>query len=214
MGIDLLKDEILINHFAHSYNGGIKIDINARTEIEEFYAVGKVTSIIEGANRLGGNSVGGSLAFAEKAVSHSVKYIKNSKKLKTNITDIENSFNDWIKSIFKDDEANTLDRKSIIKKLKESTSKNLGIVRSEAKVNTLLNDLKFVRENYNIGKNIKNGSLEIYLIKESIKLLALSILARTESRGAHYRKEFPTTSDNLFKLKIKRENNEFIIKKI
>lgn len=214
MGIDLLKDEILINHFAHSCNGGIKINIDARTEVDGLYAVGEVASIIEGANRLGGNSVGGSLVFADKAVSHSVKYIKNSKKMKTNITEIENSFNDWIKSICKDDKDDTLDRKNTIKKLKESTSKNLGIVRSEAKVNTLLSDLKFIRENYNIGKNIKNGSLEIYLMEESIKLLALSILARTESRGAHYREDFPTTSDNLFKLKIKRENNEFIIKKI
>lgn len=66
IGIDLLEDEVVITHFAHSCNGGIKIDTNGYTGIPGLYAIGELSSAIEGANRLGGNSVGGTLVFGKK----------------------------------------------------------------------------------------------------------------------------------------------------
>lgn len=214
IGIDLLKDEINISHFAHSCNGGIKIDKNAQTGVKGLYAVGEVASIIEGANRLGGNSVGGSLVFANRSIVDAIKYIKKNRYLKISIKDIEKELTNWIEKIAKEDKENTLDKKTTIKKLKEITSYNLGIIRSEKKVKNLLEKLKIIKESYNIGKNIKEGSLEVYLIEESIRMLALSILNREESRGAHFREDFPNTSDEIIKLKVTRKNNDFIVEKI
>lgn len=214
MGIDLLQDEIIVSHFAHSCNGGIKIDVNAQTGVEGLYAIGEVASIIEGANRLGGNSVGGSLVFADKAISHSIKTLKNRKSFKLKTKDVEKELNNWIEKITSKDKENNLDKKSTLKRLKEITTENLGIVRNEEKIRKLLVELEKIKENYSIGKNIKNGSLEVYLIEESIRLLALSILNRQESRGAHYREDFPFTSDKPFKLQIQRKNDEFLIEKL
>ena len=45
-------------------------------------------------------------------------------------------------------------------------------------------------------------------------MLALSILNREESRGGHYREDFPKTSNEVVKLNVKRKNNEFIIEKV
>ena len=214
MGIDLLKDNIVISHFAHSCNGGLKIDEFARTGVNGLYAIGEVASIIEGANRLGGNSLGGSLVFANRAIINAVEYIKNTKSLKLKKRDIEQDFNAWIKEITREDKNNLLDKKSVIKILKNITSDNLGIVRSAEKVKRLFEELKNMRESYSIEKNLKEGSLEVYLMEESIKMLALSILNREESRGAHYREDFPETSNEVVKLNVKRKNNEFIIEKV
>ena len=68
-GIDLLTDRVSIAPFAHSCNGGIEIDTNAESAVQGLFAVGEVSSCIEGANRLGGNSVGGSLVFAKRAMA-------------------------------------------------------------------------------------------------------------------------------------------------
>ena len=214
LGIDLLKDNIIISHFAHSCNGGIKIDEFARTGVNGLYAIGEVASIIEGANRLGGNSLGGSLVFANRAIINAVEYIKNTKSFKLKKRDVEQDFNAWIREITREDKNNLLDKKSVIKILKNITSDNLGIVRSAEKVKRLFEELKNMRESYSIEKNLKEGSLEVYLMEESIKMLALSILNREESRGAHYREDFPETSNEVVKLNVKRKNNEFIIEKV
>lgn len=214
MGIDLLKDNIIISHFAHSCNGGLKIDEFARTGVNGLYAIGEVASIIEGANRLGGNSLGGSLVFANRAIINAVEYIKNTKSFKLKKRDVEQDFNAWIREITREDKNNLLDKKSVIKILKNITSDNLGIVRSAEKVKRLFEELKNMRESYSIEKNLKEGSLEVYLMEESIKMLALSILNREESRGAHYREDFPETSNEVVKLNVKRKNNEFIIEKV
>lgn len=73
VGIDLLTDHIVIAPFAHSCNGGIEIDENGQSCVQGLFAIGEVSHCIEGANRMGGNSVGGSLVFAKRAVQQILK---------------------------------------------------------------------------------------------------------------------------------------------
>ena len=215
MNIDLLKDETLITHFAHSCNGGIKIDSNGFTGVNGLYAIGELSSAIEGANRLGGNSVGGALVFGNNAVKDAYKYIKNNKfndnkKLNT----IEKEFNDWVNDISKDDKENNLKKNEVLEKIRELVSENLSVVRSREKIENFLRKVDDIRSNYSIKENIKDGSIEIYLIIESVKMIALSMLARDESRGAHYREDFKYSSDKIYKLQVKRENNKTIINRL
>ena len=215
MNIDLLKDETLITHFAHSCNGGIKIDSNGFTGVNGLYAIGELSSAIEGANRLGGNSVGGALVFGNNAVKDAYKYIKNNKfndnkKLNT----IEKEFNDWIDDISKDDKENILRKNEVLEKIRELVSENLSVVRSREKIENFLRKIDEIRSNYSIKENIKDGSIEIYLIIESVKMIALSMLERDESRGAHYREDFKDSSDKIYKLQVKRENNKTIINRL
>ena len=215
MNIDLLKDETLITHFAHSCNGGIKIDSNGFTGVDGLYAIGELSSAIEGANRLGGNSVGGALVFGNNAVKDSYKYIKNNKfHDNKKLNSIEKEFNDWINDISKDDKENNFKKNEVLEKIRELVSENLSVVRSREKIEFFLRKIDEIRSNYNIKENIKYGSIEIYLIIESVKMIALSMLERDESRGAHYREDFKYSSDKIYKLQVKRENNKTIINKI
>ena len=216
MNIDLLKDDIVITHFAHSCNGGIKIDSNAFTGVNGLYAVGELSSAIEGANRLGGNSIGSALVFGNNAVKSAYQYIR-----KNNFDDFNNiklsyaekEFNNWVNDISKDDKENNISKNQVLEDIRNLMSENLSVVRSRDKIQKVLNKLEDIRNNYSIKENIKEGSIEIYLIIESIKILALSILKREESRGAHYREDFKCSSDNVYKLQVTRENNKIIITK-
>ena len=215
MNIDLLKDETLITHFAHSCNGGIKIDSNGFTGVNGLYAIGELSSAIEGANRLGGNSVGGALVFGNNAVKDAYRYIKNNKfndnqKLNT----IEKEFNDWINDISKDDKENILRKNEVLEKIRELVSENLSVVRSREKIENFLRKIDEIRSDYSIKENIKDGSIEIYLIIESVKMIALCMLERDESRGSHYREDFKYSSDKIYKLQVKRENNKTIINRL
>ena len=217
IGIDLLKDETIITHFAHSCNGGIKIDSNAFTGVKGLYAVGELSSAIEGANRLGGNSVGGALVFGNNAVKNAYKYIKNNNFDDFNnikLNNIKKEFDNWVNEISKDDKENNLTRNEVLIKIGNLVSENLSVVRSKEKIETLLNELNNIRANYSIKENIKEGSIEVYLIIESVKIIALSMLEREESRGAHYRDDFKYSADKVYKLQVKRENNKIIINKI
>ena len=213
IGIDLLKDEAVITHFAHSCNGGIKIDINGFTGIKGLYAAGECSSAIEGANRLGGNSVGGALVFADNAVKHALKYTKENKFYDNDIKikDIEKEFNDWINEISKDDNKNNMNKNEVLKNIRELASENLSVIRSREKIENFFKEIEDIRSNYSIKENIERGSIEIYLIIENMKMTALSILEREESRGAHYREDFQYSSDKIYKLQISRENNKTII---
>lgn len=73
MDIHLLQDEVVIRPFAHSCNGGIEINEYAETAVQGLFAVGEISACIEGANRLGGNSVGGCLVFAKRAIQKIVE---------------------------------------------------------------------------------------------------------------------------------------------
>ncbi|MCZ9850699.1 FAD-binding protein [Brachyspira hyodysenteriae] len=215
MNIDLLKDETLITHFAHSCNGGIKIDSNGFTGVNGLYAIGELSSGIEGANRLGGNSVGGALVFGNNAVKDAYKYIKNNKfHNNKKLNSIEKEFNDWIDDISKDDKENTLTKNEVLDKIRELVSENLSVVRSKEKIEIFLRNIYEIRSNYSIKENIKDGSIEIYLILESVKMIALSMLERDESRGAHYREDFKYSSDKIYKVQLKRENNKTIAERI
>lgn len=217
IGIDLLKDETIITHFAHSCNGGIKIDSNAFTGVKGLYAVGELSSAIEGANRLGGNSVGGALVFGNNAVKNAYEYIKNNNFDDFNnikLNNIKKEFDNWVNEISKDDKENNLTRNEVLIKIGNLVSENLSVVRNKEKIETLLNELNNIRANYSIKENIKEGSIEVYLIIESVKIMALSMLEREESRGAHYREDFEYSADKVYKLQVKRENNKIIINKI
>lgn len=217
IGIDLLKDETIITHFAHSCNGGIKIDSNAFTGVKGLYAVGELSSAIEGANRLGGNSVGSALVFGNNAVKNAYEYIKNNNFDDFNnikLNNIKKEFDNWVNEISKDDKENNLTRNEVLIKIRNLVSENLSVVRNKEKIETLLNELNNIRANYSIKENIKEGSIEVYLIIESVKIMALSMLKREESRGAHYREDFEYSADKVYKLQVKRENNKIIINKI
>ena len=219
-GIDISKEKMEVGPTAHYSMGGVVVDIKCRTKIKNLFAVGEVISQIHGANRLGGNSlldtvvfgkiVGGEAARLAKEVKEREKTGESSPPIRRNVK------NNNKKKEF--DYIGTFIVKEPIKfrnEIQELMKQNAGIIREETKLQDgLKRILELKKEFYskdNILKEFKidNDNCENIVLTWQVKssLIACeaiirSALMRQESRGAHYRSDFPKLDDEKWKVNI------------
>ena len=185
--IDINKDFVPVAPAAHYAMGGVKIDYDGRTIIDGLFAAGEVTSVgIHGANRLASNSLLDGLVFGYRAAKSMCDSVKKNwhdiriKELKTK------------KSI-------ELSRLLTIKQeIRELMWFNVGIEREEKGLKKALKSLNEYNNELKIISFDPNA-LEVKNMILNSKLITLSALERKESRGAHYRKDYPKTDDKNWK---------------
>ena len=229
-GIDISKEKMEVGPTAHYSMGGVVVDINSRTRVTGLFAVGEVISQIHGANRLGGNSLLDTIVFGKIAGGEAARLAKQARKgevpsqLKSKVDTHTNKFDDNNDDCYE----GIFIVKEPIKfrnKVQKLMMQNAGIVREQTRLqNGLEQILKLKNEfysnkdntnlkEYNIGDS--NNSENIVLtwqVKSSIiacEAIIRSALMREESRGAHYRSDFPKLDDERWKLNIycRREGN-------
>ncbi|MCI0500947.1 MAG: FAD-dependent oxidoreductase [Epsilonproteobacteria bacterium] len=213
--LEMDKDLIPITPATHYTMGGLKSNIDSKTSLNNLYAIGEVASNgVHGANRLGGNSLLEIILFGKKLgerleSSHFSNKTFESSILKENILEIETIFNN----------TSTLDFYQYRDKLAEIMFSNVGLFRTNE---SLSKGLDFVQDTIdNIHQfgiedksKIYNTNLKDFLEFKNCLLCAktiiLSALNRCESRGAHYRNDFPISIDSFKKSTI--IDNKFNIK--
>jgi succinate dehydrogenase/fumarate reductase flavoprotein subunit len=205
-GIDISKEKMEVGPTAHYSMGGAVVDIKCRTKIGGLFAVGEVISQIHGANRLGGNSLLDTVVFGKIAGNEAVKLIKEGQEKRKRKTG-ELS---WLRlnvnsrKRFEDEIFVVKNPIKFRNEIQELMNQNAGIIREETKLkNGLKKILNLKREFYSkdsIIKEIKidaNDAENVVLtwqVKSSLAVceaIIRSVLMREESRGAHYRSDFP-----------------------
>jgi len=220
-GIDISEEKMEVGPTAHYSMGGVVVDIKCRTKIRGLFAVGEVISQIHGANRLGGNSlldtvvfgkiVGGEAARLAKELAEIKKTAGPSSQLQLNVNNQKE---------FEDDHGIFIVKEPIKfrNEIQEVMKQNAGIIREETKLqNGLKRILELKNEFYskdNILKEFKidndddgNGENVVltWEVKSSLvvcEAIIRSALMRQESRGAHYRSDFPNLDDEKWKVNI------------
>src|SRR5215204_2371165 len=218
-GIDISEEKMEVGPTAHYSMGGVVVDIKCRTKIRGLFAVGEVISQIHGANRLGGNSlldtvvfgkiVGGEAARLAKELAEIKKTAGPSSQLQLNVNNQKE---------FEDDHGIFIVKEPIKfrNEIQELMKQNAGIIREETKLqNGLKRILELKNEFYskdNILKEFKidddgNGENVVltWEVKSSLvvcEAIIRSALMRQESRGAHYRSDFPNLDDEKWKVNI------------
>lgn len=193
--IDITKDRIPVSPSAHYFMGGVNTNINGETNIEGLYAAGEVASLgIHGANRLASNSLLDGLVFGHRAAQSATNYMleikEKSKDLLTSLTPE--------KGISKPSKL----KKSEVGKLRLAVKKimwqDVGIVRSEESLKRALNKLDEFQNKLDFTP-MTEEEIELKNMVLVSKLIAKAALDRTESRGAHYRSDFPKQDDKNWK---------------
>ena len=202
-GVDLTQDTIEVAPAAHYHMGGIHIDENGWTGIKGLYAAGEVTAGVHGANRLAGNALSEILVFgarAGKAASEFVNSMKSdqAKELKTEPIFQKIKF-----------DPQGLRPATLKSRIQRIMWKNCGIIRDHDGLEQAKQDLERASSETEsllaISSPISVYNREILDLLEvkSMVLLAQAIvesaLARKESRGAHYRSDFPEIDDEQYK---------------
>ena len=209
LGIEPLHELVPIQPTAHYAMGGIPTDVEGRVVIDEkntplpgFYAAGEVACVsVHGANRLGTNSLVDILVFGRRGGRHAAKFIKE---------------NDWARLPAKADEP----ARALISKLKNSGGKErpadlrdalqdgmmdkASVFRDAKGLTEMREKLRELRARYRQAK-IEDQSacyntellevIELGGLLDLAEVLVESALVRQESRGAHFREDFPKRDD-------------------
>ncbi len=189
LSIDPKKTPVKVSPGIHYFMGGIDTDEMHRTNIKNLYASGEATSLYHGANRLGGNSTMGAIYGGKRAAQ----------------TIMENdAWDDFSRD--SDKEIKPLsygtDDPEISARSGEILRKCLDIVRDESSLQEGLNQMELLQE-----KACKNmDKKKLTLGKAMIK----SAILRKESRGAHYRIDYPKTREEYRKKTVSEYRDEEI----
>jgi len=212
LGLDMIKEPILISATAHYSMGGIPMDKdghvrkNSKEFVEGFYAAGEVScSSVHGANRLGANSLLEALFFGYHVAKEMVKDIDNGLTLrKADENDATRMINEveWTRT-----NNGTESVSKLREELQETMTVNASVFRTEELLTKQIAIIKSLQEKY---KNIRiEDKSKIFNteLQEAIELghmldysmfIVEGALLRKESRGAHFREDFPTRNDDEF----------------
>ena len=207
------RRECIVSPTTHHSMGGIMIDSTTRTILPGLFAVGEVCGGMHGANRLAGNALAEIFAMGGIAGSNAADYAKESEMGSMPEDQIENE-RTRLESLFSQESDDSL---SLIKSLKMMMWQKAGIVRNPddlEKALTQIEDFKSGSRNCRIEtpKDLMHnlGLQNMLLLSE---MVCRSALLRTESRGSHWRPDFPQ-EDNANWLKnivVRKEKNEMMI---
>jgi fumarate reductase (CoM/CoB) subunit A len=173
-GVDLAEEKIELGLVVQNFNGGITIDENGFTSVSGLYAAGEVSGGIHGSDRPGGNNLIDTQVFGYRAGKAAAHYA------------LENGNSKIPSSIYEKFSAKMelgKCERELLRNSEEIYYKEMTIVRTDQ---GLCKVLDFIEENLN-----ENNSL-IFRNRLLVgQILAQAELTRKESRGTHYREDYP-----------------------
>jgi len=201
-GVDPVKEPIPIRPAAHYSMGGIKANMKTETPIAGLYAAGECSCIsLHGANRLGTNSTADCLVFGAVAGEEAAKRASS-----TNLREVPKekllSEEERVAEIFRKEGA---ERVSVIRdEMRRIMNEKVWIYRKGDQLESALKEIKELRKRFkNIkiedkGKQFNTGflsALQLDFMLELAEVTVVSAIPRTESRGAHSRRDYPKRDD-------------------
>jgi len=191
--IDVAHDLIPVRPSAHYMIGGVKTDALARTSIENLYACGEVASTgLHGANRLGSNSLLEGLVFGRLA----------GQAIATEEIDVASLKHPAIRYDIPHSDRSRLDAADVRNSLRSLMWRNVGITRKAQPLAEAQEIIRFWH------RYVMDKIFDTPVGWECQNMLTVSLLMahaaeqRKESRGVHYRMDYPQTDDEHFKTHI------------
>jgi L-aspartate oxidase len=198
-GLDITKEMIPVAPAAHYMIGGIKTNVWGETNIKGLFACGEAACTgVHGANRLASNSLMETLVFGKRIVSRVLSGEKWEGTAEA-IGDITTSL-EWYAGKFKGRESEGKPRSPVNKELSLSRLQdlmwdNVGIVRSGGELSKVIEQLLSWSTEETDAKSRMPQSIEMRLMIVGALLISTAALMRTESRGTHYRSDYPFESE-------------------
>ena len=198
--IDITKEPMEIGPTTHYVMGGVRVDGDTQmSTLPGLFAAGEVAAGLHGANRLGGNSLSDLLVFGKRAGDAAAEFSKKNKGAKIDASQVEQAAKNALEPF---DRQGGEGPYQIQHDLQVMMQDLVGIVRREDEMRRALDGLSKLKQRatrafspgnreYNPGWHTALDLGNLLTISEAVTLAALE---RKESRGAHFRDDYPNKS--------------------
>jgi succinate dehydrogenase / fumarate reductase flavoprotein subunit len=199
--IDITNQPMEVGPTTHYMMGGIRVDPDTQmSRVPGLFAAGESAAGLHGANRLGGNSLSDLLVFGKRAGEFAAKFAKENQSLAIGEKEINDLAAKSLESFDRTDGGNPY---QIQYDLQEMMQNLVGIVRKENELLKAREELNVLKERanktqvrgnreYNNGWHTALDLVNLLTVSEAITIAAIE---RKESRGAHFREDYPGKDD-------------------
>jgi succinate dehydrogenase / fumarate reductase flavoprotein subunit len=204
--IDITEQPMEVGPTTHYIMGGVRVDPDTQmSRLPGLFAAGECAAGINGANRLGGNSLSDLLVFGKRAGEFAAQFAKQNSLGEINNSQIDSAARQALAPFDRGDGENPYE---IQEDLQELMQDNVGIVRTESEMQYALGQLRQLQERanraavtgnreYNPGWHTTIDLMNLLTVSEAITRAAVE---RKESRGAQFREDYPEKDDRFSKV--------------
>ncbi|PYK54468.1 MAG: fumarate reductase/succinate dehydrogenase flavoprotein subunit [Verrucomicrobia bacterium] len=195
--IDITEQPMEVGPTTHYVMGGIRVDSDTQmSRLPGLFAAGECAAGINGANRLGGNSLSDLLVFGKRAGEFAAQFAKENQLGDINGNEIEDVAREALRPFERSKGENPY---TLQRDLQETMQDNVGIVRNEAEMTSQLEYLrKFWERASHVGINGNrefnpgwHTALDLKSLLTVSEAVTRAALERKESRGAQFREDYP-----------------------
>ncbi len=203
--IDITKEPMEVGPTTHYIMGGVHVDPDTEmSRVPGLFAAGECAAGINGANRLGGNSLSDLLVFGKRAGEFAARYARDNQLSNIDSAKIESAVRDALQPFEHETGENPY---AVQRDLQELMQHNVGIVRNEHEMQTALGELKKLWEradrvgvignrDFNPGWHTALDLKSVLTVSEAVTRAAIE---RKESRGAQFREDLPNKDERFSK---------------
>lgn len=204
-GLDMTTDWIPVAPAAHYMMGGVKTDLSGESSIGRLFACGEVSSTgVHGANRLASNSLSEAIVFGRRIVDR-IQSLPPLASLHTNIPTLTT-----IRRIIKEEQKPVSERRLRLQKM---MVRQVGLRRNganlQAAIEKLQQELQFFDQKFTHKEEMEYANL-----LTCAWLVTTGALHREESRGAHYREDFPQRDDAVWQKHSLQQREQAIVEEL
>jgi len=206
--LDPAEEMIPVRPVVHYAMGGVDTDIHGATQLEGLYAAGEAACVnINGANRLGSNSLTECLVFGARAGKAAAEYASQKKTFSVGLETIVEEEGERIEKTFFSGNSKDESIASIRKEMHKAMESGAGIYRTEDSLKEsgeTIKDLQkrlhkiSIRDHSYTFNTELTSALELSYTLDVAEAIVESAMKRTESRGSHQRKDYPERDDEQF----------------
>src|SRR5204863_4966544 len=204
--IDITQAPMEVGPTTHYIMGGVHVDADTQmSDVPGLFAAGECAAGINGANRLGGNSLSDLVVFGKRAGEHAAKFAKENAHGQVNPAQLDQIAREALQPFENSAGENPY---SIQRDLQEMMQHNVGIVRDESEMKAALHHLETLSERAGragvIGTRDFNPgwhtALDLKNLLTTSEAIARAALERKESRGAQFREDYPEKEERFGKV--------------